>query len=227
MNREKVFRDTKNWYLDRSGYASQKMVNFAIQHAGNRVLDIGCATGEYIRRLNECGFECVGVEANPEYVEAAKNKGLEVYNMDARHLAFPDKSFDTALLFEVLEHIDDPAEVLKEARRVSRKNLLITVPDCTGFDKLSQIGLTFEHMLEKDHVNFFAKEDLEALLSKHFERFRVVEAEPIVIKAGPTLICSRWLRRSICFLMRLKLAGPKVRFGLGVYYRLYGIVDVA
>lgn len=226
MKKEKVFRDTKNWYVNRSGYASPELVNFAMRHAGNRVLDIGCATGEYIRRLKDHGFDCIGVDANPDYAKEANSKGNEAHCMNAKHLEFPDKSFDTALLFEVLEHIDDPSDVLEEAKRVSRKNLLITVPNCRGFDKLSPMGLTFEHMLEKDHVNFFTKNDLEGLLSEHFDKFQVIEAEPIIIKADPDFISSRLLRKSIQFLTGLKLAGPKVRFGLGVYNRLYGVVDL-
>jgi ubiquinone/menaquinone biosynthesis C-methylase UbiE len=227
MKRENAFRDTNNWYTNRCGYASPNLVNFAMGHAGNRVLDIGCATGEYIQKLKDYGFECVGVDANPKYVKEANTKGNEVYNMDAKHLELPDKSFDTALLFEVLEHIDDPAEVLKEAKRVSRKNVLITVPNCAGFDKLGPMGLTFVHMLEKDHVNFFTKKDLEELLSKHFNRSQVVEAEPILVIIDPTHISRRWwLSRSISALVSLGLIPSKLSCGLNAYYRLYGIADV-
>jgi ubiquinone/menaquinone biosynthesis C-methylase UbiE len=181
------------------------------------MLDIGCATGEYLLRLNECGLECVGVEANPQYVEAAKNKGLDVYNMDARHLEFPDKSFDTALLFEVLEHIDDPARVLREAKRVSKKNVLITVPNCTEFGKLSPMGLTFEHMLEKDHINFFTKEDLEGLLSSHFNRFLVEESEPIYLSVQEL---PKFLNSAMYRLYRWKLVKPLA------YYRLYAVAEI-
>lgn len=217
MKREKVFRDTNNWYANRSGYASRELVNFAMSHAGNRVLDIGCATGEYVKRLKDHGFECLGVDMNPDYVKEANANGNEVYNMDAKHLDFPDKSFDTALLFEVLEHIDDPSEVLREAKRVSRKNVLITVPNCSGVDKLSQMGLTFEHMLEKDHVNFFTKSDLEGLLSEQFKDYEVIEAEPISLSIHklPTLL-SPFLRR----LYRWNLMHPLA------YYRMYAIARV-
>ncbi len=227
MKREKAFRNTNNWYANRSEYASLKLVNFAMSHAGNRVLDIGCATGEYIQRLKDYGFECIGIDANPIYVKEANAKGIVAYNMDAKRLEFPDKSFDTALLFEVLEHIDDPAEVLKEAKRVSRKNILITVPNCSGFDNLNLMGLTFEHMLEEDHVNFFTKKDLEEFLSKHFNRFQVVEAEPISVMIDPKSISRRWwLRRLISVLVGLGLIPRKLYCELGEYNRLYGIVDL-
>ncbi len=97
------------------------------------MLDAGCATGEYIQRLGTLGYHCVGEDVNSEYIDMAKQKGLDAHVMDAKHLEFPDKSFDTIILFDVLEHVDRPEEVLKDARRVARKNVLITVPNCTQF----------------------------------------------------------------------------------------------
>jgi ubiquinone/menaquinone biosynthesis C-methylase UbiE len=227
MKIEKTFRDANKWYTNRSGYASPNLVKFAADHAGRRVLDIGCATGEYIQRLKDHGFECVGVDSNTDYIREAEAKGNVVYTMDARHLEFPDKSFDTLLLFEVLEHIDDPVEVLREAKRVSRKNILITVPNCAGFDRLSRFGLTFEHMLERDHVNFFTKKELEELLSRHFNKFQVLEAEPMSIVIDSSSISHRqWLGNLIISLVRLGLIPPKLCCRLNTYYRLYGVVDV-
>jgi ubiquinone/menaquinone biosynthesis C-methylase UbiE len=217
MRKEKAFRDTNNWYANRSGYASLELVNFAMSHAGNRVLDIGCATGEYTKRLKDHEFECIGVDKNPDYVKEANAKGNEAYRMDAKHLEFSDKSFDTALLFEVLEHIDDPSEVLKEAKRVSRKNVLITVPDCTDFDYLSQMGLTFEHMLEKDHVNFFTKSDLEGLLSEHFKDYEIHEADPVMLSIHEL---PAFLRPFLRRLYRWNLVHPLA------YYRMYAIARV-
>ncbi len=46
---------------------------------------------------------------------------------------------------------------LEEVKRVTSKNILITVPNCSDFNKLKFHGLTYEHMLEKDYVNFFTK----------------------------------------------------------------------
>lgn len=216
MNYEDVFRDTVNWYSGRSKYASERLISFASQNAGNTILDIGCATGDYIRNLGAQGFQCVGVDINPEYVKKARDAGFDVRAMDAKCLQFSDDSFDTVLLFEVLEHVDRPEEVLKEAKRVSRKNILITVPNCTQFQKLKRVGLTFEHMLERDHVNFFTKSDLEDLLKVQFKQFNVQEREPI-------FLCSacypRLIRSSLDCLYKLMLLTPDF------YFRLYAVAE--
>jgi len=218
MKKEEIFRDAKNWYLEQSDYASSKLISFATQYTGKKILDVGCATGEYCKKLNKLGFKCVGVDINPEYVAKAKANGVEAYFMDAKSLRFPDNSFDTVLLFEILEHTNNPDDVLREAKRVARKNILITVPDCTNLSELRKIGLTYEHMLERDHVNFFMKEDLESLLSKYFREFKVEEREPIVALGVARL--PWWLQKPVLLLYKLKLIKTDI------YYRLFAVVEV-
>jgi len=90
-----------------------------------RILEVGCATGYVLQYVG--GH--VGVDINPERLEVARQRGLEVYLMDATDLKFPDNSFDTVLLPEVLEHLEPEQAVksLREALRVGRK-VLITLP---------------------------------------------------------------------------------------------------
>jgi len=217
MRKEEIFRDTKNWYLKTSDYASSELISFVLKHTGKRILDVGCATGEYCKRLNKLGFESAGIDINPEYVAKAKANGIEAYVMDAKSLKFPDNSFDTVILFEFLKHTNNPDDVLREAKRVARKNILITVPDCTAFSKLRNFGLTYEHMLERDHVNFFTLKDLEKLLSRHFENFKIEQREPVALGA---VGLAWWLQKSISLMYKLKLIKA------GIYFRLYAVVDL-
>ena len=72
-------------------------------------------------------------------------------------------------------------------------------------------------MLEKDHINFFTKNDLEELLSKNFNKFKVEEKEPLYLGA----INLPWiLKYPILVLYKLKLINSHV------YYRLYAVVEV-
>jgi len=141
--------------------------------------------------------------------------------MKADDLKFPDDSFDTILLFEVLEHVNDPYMVLKESKRVARKNILITVPNCAQFNELRDSGLTYEHMLEKDHVNFFTKLNLENLISKEFKSFKVKEEEPTELNQLLQISgSSKWLNALISFFNKIKNINPLL------YYRLYVVIDI-
>ena len=186
-------------------------------HAGDAMLDAGFAKGDYIQKLGKLGYHGAGVDINSEYVNIAKQKGLDVQVMDAKHLLFPDKSFDTVLLFEVLEHVDKPEDVLNEVRRVAKKNVLITVPNCTQFHRLRMVGLTYDHMLEIDHVNFFTKSDLESLLSQKFQQYHVHEGEPIFLG---NIGLPRPVRYPLSLLYKLRLVSPDF------YFRLYAVARV-
>jgi ubiquinone/menaquinone biosynthesis C-methylase UbiE len=86
-------------------------------------------------------------------------------------------SVDTVLLFEVLEHVPDYEFVLQEARRVARKNVLVTVPNCGDAQRLFRASLIADHMLELDHVNFFTREAIEESLGSIFRAHDVREEE--------------------------------------------------
>ncbi len=216
MDPKDIFRDTSDWYLQTSRPLSERVLRFAMLNSGKKILDVGCAVGEYSFRLNQAGYECVGVDINRHYARRAAQRGVEVCVMDAANLGFNDKSFDAVLLIEVLEHVDDPATILDEAKRVSRDTVVITVPNCTNFQRLKDVGLTYEHMLERDHRNFFTKEDLEEMLAAHFKKSTVVEAEPIDLSG---FVAPRLLRYQMMALNRLGV-------GEKLYFRLNAVAEV-
>lgn len=214
--KKEIFRDTKEWYLEES-YVSPKLIKFVSKYAGKNILDIGCATGAYCKKLKYKGFECTGVDINQEYIKKAREDGIKAHVMDIKNLKFEDNSFDTILLFEVLEHIDDLNIALDEVKRVASKNILITVPNCSDFYKLKFHGLTYEHMLEKDHINFFTKKKLENLLFQHFEKIKVIEAESLALEI---VTLPKILRYPIQLLCNLNLIDTKI------YNRLYAVIEV-
>jgi SAM-dependent methyltransferase len=105
-----------------------KRVRLIERHAGplvrRRVLDCGCGGGEYVRALLERGADAFGVEFDAQKVAAGQAQGGDLAARigvgDLEALAFPDASFDLALMNEVLEHVPDDAAALEEARRVLR-----------------------------------------------------------------------------------------------------------
>lgn len=89
---------------------------------GGRVLDIGCGSGDIaaavMARRPDVQIEGVDVLVRP-------NTRIPVTAYDGSRLPHPDKSFDVAMMVDVLHHTDDPEAVLAEARRVSRQGVLI------------------------------------------------------------------------------------------------------
>lgn len=86
----------------------------------DKILNIGSHDGEIFK--------------NTPFYKNMTHLDLNTFNIpnfvqgDAHNLPFKDKSFDVAILTEILEHVDDPVQCLKEARRVSNR-VVITVPN--------------------------------------------------------------------------------------------------
>ena len=97
-----------------------------------RHLDVGCNTGEFLEALaSTTELQTVGVDSNDEVIATARSAGLQVVRTDRwGRLPFPDDSFSSATALDVLEHVPDEAELLREIRRVLRPGgvLVATVP---------------------------------------------------------------------------------------------------
>lgn len=99
---------------------------------GNRVLDIGCGDGHWLRRLRLFrDIEAVGVDLAPP----PGGPGVTLLTYDGRALPFPDKSFDVAMFGYVLHHVgrEHARSLLAEAARVSRRSILLLEDSMPAF----------------------------------------------------------------------------------------------
>lgn len=213
-------RDTNDWYLslDPTTQVAPSVLEFITSHAGDKILDLGCGTGGYGLRLKDLGYQVVGVDINPKYVRIAKDLGLEVYHSRGAKFAFSDNSFDTVMLIEVLEHLSEKRafNLLKECFRITKKNVLITTPNNKYQEDLGKVGLTFTHLFDLDHKQFFTKELLEKLLKKFSALVEVTESEPIY----PHLLLSTLPKFVGKILYKTKILKPTL------FYRLYAVANV-
>lgn len=111
-----------------------------------RLLDIGSGKGEFLAAANKRGWEVFGVEPSKEFVNFSKDKyGLSNISLDLTQANFPSDYFDVVTLNMALEHIDEPRELINEARRVLKKRgaLSIEVPNTASF-LLKLIGVYYK-----------------------------------------------------------------------------------
>jgi 2-polyprenyl-3-methyl-5-hydroxy-6-metoxy-1,4-benzoquinol methylase len=95
-------------------------------------LDAGCGEGFVAELLlrQMPGLELTGFDFNPDAVEIAKakNPGATFITASIFDLPFDDNRFDVVGCFEVLEHLTDPRQALKELMRVAGRAVIISVP---------------------------------------------------------------------------------------------------
>jgi SAM-dependent methyltransferase len=139
---------------------------------GKRVLDAGCGTAYGTEILAQAGAaEVLGVDLDADVVEAARpsapeNVMLEVG--DVRKLPFEDGSFELAVCFEVIEHVEEPERVLDELRRVLGPDglLLVSSPNRDVYPPGNP-----------HHKHEFLPDELADALSARFGQVRLVRQQ--------------------------------------------------
>lgn len=154
---------------------SEEILHFVVENTGSSVLDVGCGLGPYLGRLTEVGKRCVGIDLDREIVEAAQRLGRDVRRMSAYDIRFDDSSFDSVIMIETLEHLEDYERALTEGARVARDTLVITVPDMSVLPTMSKRQVVPWHMLEASHVNFFTPEIMRKTLIRFAESCEVTK----------------------------------------------------
>lgn len=143
---------------------------------GEKVLDVGCGYGYYVDFLTNLGFNSYGVDFVSEFIKKAKRgkKGTFVLG-SAEKLPFKDKQFDTVILFNILEHVDDK-KILLEVKRVSKERIIVVVPREVD-ESLKQSGVIFRHYLDKSHLREYRPKSLEMLAKQ--TGLKVVDLRPV------------------------------------------------
>ena len=101
---------------------------FFLERSGQRVLDVGCGRGTYIKALMDKGKCVLGIDNNRELVRYAQKKIKGDYLVgDVYHLPFKETSFETATVGDLLEHLENDVAALKEISRVAPK-ILVSFP---------------------------------------------------------------------------------------------------
>jgi len=88
---------------------------------GARMLDIGCGVGTYVRRFSDFTTSAYGMDIDPGRCEEGARNGVDGLCVGVgEHLPFADNVFDGVLLNEVIEHVNNDRDTLRESLRVTR-----------------------------------------------------------------------------------------------------------
>ncbi|MCX6875078.1 MAG: class I SAM-dependent methyltransferase [Verrucomicrobia bacterium] len=127
---------------------------------GLSLLDYGCGRGETLEYATAYGIKPCGLDVDPECVRIARSKGdAELLNLADPASQVGVASFDVVTCFHVLEHVDNPKEVLTMLGRAARRYVLTAVPNLRLISNLRkprvESGRVNEgHLQSWDHAHF-------------------------------------------------------------------------
>lgn len=157
------------WYRQDSG---ELLEGFPITPA-DVVLDVGCGEGGATMFAARCGAHVIFSDTDAAQVEklaakvaASPARGMQALVCDTDPLPLPDACASRIIAMEMLEHVDDPAQVLAELVRVGRPGALylLTVPDPVG-EGLQQQLAPPSHFQKPNHIHVFEREQFAAMVT--------------------------------------------------------------
>ncbi len=140
-------------------------VLFSRLRAGEKILEVGCATGFFVEKLCSEGFEAEGIEFNSAAVAKAQEKDLPVSSTDLITLvSTKPAAYDVVCSFQVLEHVPDPAAFISGCLALLKPKgrLVLCVPNNESFLKYQYnlLDMPPHHMTQWSVDTFQALEKL-------------------------------------------------------------------
>jgi 2-polyprenyl-3-methyl-5-hydroxy-6-metoxy-1,4-benzoquinol methylase len=178
---------------------------------GGRLLDIGCATGDFIALMETYGrWSTAGIEMDKRVASLARGRyGLQVYSGSVDSVTLPAASFDVITLWDVLEHLPDPRSSLARIAAWLRPGgwLVIRTPDA-GSPYARIWGQYWAGLDAPRHLVVFDRASLARLLEE--TGFKVERMWSLSGSHAVTVLSSRsWLRaKRLPLFWSLLLANP-------------------
>lgn len=115
----------KNYIISRQ---KELILDLVVPLAGERILDVGCGTGDKLQFFQEKWCSLTGIDSSKDKLEIARQKygdRVELILAQPEDIPFSDNEFDVVTLINILEISINPQKIIEEAIRVCRGRVFI------------------------------------------------------------------------------------------------------
>ena len=163
-----------------------------VESEPKRALEIGSATGSFLVRLRQNGWEATGVEPADGPAGKAGEMGFDVHAGTLESAAFAECAFDAVFAWMVIEHLHDPKQTLSEIHRIlkPRSWFLFSVPNFACWERWF-FGRCWHALELPRHLHHFTPRTLRIMLTETgFEAVTILQQRNllnIVLSCGIVL----------------------------------------
>ena len=134
---------------------------------GRALLDVGAYIGVFVEAAAAAGWQAHGVEPSQWAAAEAQRLGLDVQVGTLETLDLPAQSFDVVTLWDVIEHLADPAVELDRSRRVLRPGGWLVVHTMDIDAPIARLmGRRWPWLMDM-HLYYFSQQTLRRMLTEH------------------------------------------------------------
>jgi 2-polyprenyl-3-methyl-5-hydroxy-6-metoxy-1,4-benzoquinol methylase len=133
-----------------------------------KLLDIGCGYGFFLETAKKRGWEVHGTEVSEEACEKCTAKGIQMHCGKFELQDFQEEFFDIIVSFEVIEHLQNPQELLTRAHQALRKGGLfyLTTPNFNSYLR-RRLGPSYDVIDYPNHLSYYTPKTLTKLFTKN------------------------------------------------------------
>ena len=171
-----VYQQVRKYTLGR------KLAMISKFHSKGEILDIGCATGQFLNYMSAHGWKTTGIEPDEKTrARAISEYGLQVFPEEKLN-SFNKASFDVITMWHVLEHVSVLNGRMDQLKNLLKPQgtLIIAVPNCDSFDAKKYGEFWAGYDLPR-HLYHFTKSDIKILVEKF--GFTIVNILPMKFDA--------------------------------------------
>ncbi len=145
-----------------------------------KLLDVGCALGFFMETASENGWQVEGVEISKfaaDYIK--KNPNFTTFIGDFQKIDLKTKQYDLITLWDVIEHLTNPADVFKKIHTLLKEDglIVITTPDVGSFPAKITKHRWVGYKLSDEHLTYFSYQTLERILD--LAGFKIIKSHHV------------------------------------------------
>ncbi|MDC0461684.1 class I SAM-dependent methyltransferase [Alphaproteobacteria bacterium] len=153
---KQILESEEGWYLFNAAWKNWRRMFLELR--GDSLLDLGCGSGVSLAlaQLFKPDIVSVGIEVDESAFPIWEKRKVNVKLDDIYNLNFNDNEFDTVWSSHVLEHLENPEEMVLESFRVAKYRVIHSVP----------IGNVDDRNLGSPHLRYFDRLCFRRLFDK-------------------------------------------------------------